>query len=86
MHKSCPLCLRNSEEASVTRGEGGEEKEPGDESESGEGWRMADGAGLVGHSRGFGFYSKEDRKPLVGSKNRRDRVCLYFNRVIVLET
>ena len=32
MHKARPLCLRNSEEGSVTRGEGGEVEEPGDES------------------------------------------------------
>lgn len=33
------LCLRNSEEASVTRGGGGKEREEGDESEGGVGGR-----------------------------------------------
>lgn len=62
MHNACPLCLRNT----VTRGEGGEVEEPGDESEN-LGRGMGDGAGLVGHCSGFDFYPKEGGKLLVAS-------------------
>ena len=76
MHKACPLCLRNSEEASVA---GGEERGV---RESREVW-VADSAGLVGHGRGFDFYSKKDGKSLVGAEKKSNRVYFYFNKIIL---